>query len=372
MFSFLVIGAETARLFFGPIRIRSSKQSQRKEEQVLWARCIQIGIGARVILWFIVFGMLAVSIVDGQIGKILNYFDSSESELEKILLRVEKGATPYYLYNLLLSSIAPFLAMIALCAAMNRKRDYSLWFLATSLLGVVLLGKFGTLSKAPPVIFALQIVFLFVLLRGGSLSFGTTMGMFLIAAILFGFIVNATIPDIDSIAILIFLYYRVFDIPNEVLLEYFAAIPQSLSHGYGAGIFPFLRGGSDSHYIPAMSSVAELSRSSFISTSNSLFIGDAWAEFGWIGVALFSFIAGVLLFSYDRFAFRGGRNDEAACLVAGGAYGVVTLMSTALNTALITGGLLILPILSYGFIKSAQSSRNSQRQTASAAADEFL
>jgi len=369
MFSLLIVGAETARLALGSIGTRLSNQSQRKDKPASWARCIKIGYGAKAILWLVTLGMLTVSNVEGHFGKIWNYFGSSESELEKILLRVEEGATPYYLYNLLLSSVAPFLAMVALCATMNCKKDYSLRLLATTLLMVVLLGKFGTLSKAPPVIFVLQVVFLFVLLRGGKFNFSMAIGMLLVISVLFGFAVNVTIPDIDSVAIFKFLYYRVFDIPNEVLLEYFAAIPQSLSHGYGAGIFPFLREDGNSQYIPAMSSVAELSRGSLISTSNSLFIGDAWADFGWIGVASFSFLAGFLLFSYDRFAFRNGYTDEAACLVAGGAYGIVTLMSTALNTALITGGLVLLPILAFGLINSAQSSRYTHRPTVSAAAD---
>jgi hypothetical protein len=165
------------------------------------------------------------------------------------------------------------------------------------------------------------------------------------AFVLFAMMVHWTIPDLDTLAVIKFLYYRVFDIPNEGLLEYFAAVPASIPHGGGGGIFAFLRNVPDAEYIPMYSAVAEVTRDSLISTSNSMFIADAWAEFGWWGVIVFSVLAGTVLRCVDLYAFRNGESDESACLVAGGAYGIFTMLSTSLTTSLITGGLVLMPLL---------------------------
>ena len=119
-----------------------------------------------------------------------------------------------------------------------------------------------------------------------------------------------------------------------------------LPHGWGAGIIPSLFHAGTSEWIPTYSAVAEVTRDSLESTSNVLFIGDAWAEFAWAGVAVFSIIAGFTIRSIDIYAFRRGHSDESACLVAGCVFGIFTMLSTALNTAMVTGGLALLPLLS--------------------------
>ena len=352
MFTSLLLGAEAARLLFGGLPRRPAGLSSRRLQVVRWRNHIRLDVPAKIFLWFVALAMLSVSIIENQIGKTWSYFASGESEFGKILLRVEEGGTPFYLYNVLLSAVAPFLVMITICAARNERNNAPSWLLAIALSVAVVMGKFGTLSKAPPVLFLLQLLLLYILLRRKRLNVWTVFQMLVASILLFGAIVSATVPDLDVQAIASFLYYRTFDITNEVLLEYFAAIPHSIEHGYGAGIFSFLRGDTKGEYIPMMSAVAELTRGNLISTSNPLFIGDAWAEFGWFGIFSFSGLAGFILYSYDRYAFRNGNTDEAACLVAAGTYGIVTLVATALNTALVTGGLLIMPLVAHFLISS--------------------
>ncbi len=357
MFFSLVLGIEIARFLLGGLPRHPSLIRERHIFSKRMGRVVHIDGTGKIILLIITLGMGLVSVIDNQIGKTWSYFSSGESELGKILLRVEEGGTPYYLYNVTLSAIAPFLVMITFCAARNSRRDTLLAPLALCLFLLVLLGKFGTLSKAPPIIFLLQLLLLFLLLRRTISNVTSVIQLGVSAFFLFGMIVSATIPDLDLQSVFFFLYYRIFDIPNESLIEYFAAIPSSLSHTHGGGIFTFLRENGKNDYIPMMSAVAELSRGNQISTSNALFIGDAWAEFGWLGVFGFSFMAGFIIRAYDRYAFRKGNTDEAACLVAGGAYGIFTLLATALNTALVTGGLLIIPVLAYALIKAPPKRR---------------
>lgn len=314
-------------------------------------RTIRLGMSARALMWLVTLGMLAVSVVERQPVKIVEYFASGESELGKILLRVESGGSSLYAYNLLLSSVAPFLVMLAYCGARNTPRRRSLMVMAILLFFATLLGKFGTLSKAPPVIFLLQLLLLWILLQRKRINLRIGGLLLAVAATLFVIIVRATIPDLDLLAAFGFLYYRIFDIPNEVLIEYFAAVPATLPFGMGGGVFSFLRNVPDSQYVPMMAAVAEVTRDSLVSTSNAMFIGDAWAEFGWPGIASFSLLAGAMMRFIDSYAFRHGDSDESACLVAGGAYGIFTMLSTSLTTAMLTGGLILLPVLAFFLLR---------------------
>lgn len=336
-FAFMALGSEAASLTFKSASRRGQRALQAQGSGPVF-RTIRLDFGFRAAMWVVLVAMLAVSVVEGQAGKVVEYFAFGESELARILLRAEGGGTPYYAYNLILYSVAPYLFMLAWCA--DRRR---VPMLACLLFLAVMLGKFGTLSKAPPVIFLLQLVLLRVLLLRASMRWKTVAVLLLASAGLFAAIVSLTIADLDLRGLLRFLYYRAFDIPNESLLEFFSAIPSSIPHGGGAGIFSLLRPEGD--YLPMYSRVAELNRGSLDSTSNAMFAADAWAEFGWSGIVIFAFIAGGTVRSIDILAQRDGDTDASACLVAGCSFGVFTALSTALPTAYLTGGLAVLPAL---------------------------
>lgn len=342
MFAFIILGSELAATAFNT-QFRRGRTALRQQSPGLLHRTVYLHPIVRVILWIIAVTMFAVSALESHPSKVIEYFAAGESELSRILLRLESGGTPYYLYNVILYSIAPYLVMVAYCADSGARR---LPLLAAALFAAVMLGKFGTLSKAPPIIFLLQLVLLRLLLHRRSINLRSATFLACSALVMFLTIVRFTIPDLDLVSAASYLYYRIFDIPNEGLVEYFAAIPASLRHSGGAGIFAFLRDGQVSDFVPMYSAVAEITRASFDSTSNVMFVGDAWAEFGWIGVAMFSLLAGAIARSIDIYALRRGESDGSACLIAGCSFGVFTAASTALTTALITGGLALLPLLS--------------------------
>ena len=72
--------------------------------------------------------------------------------------------------------------------------------------------------------------------------------------------------------------------------------------------------------------VAELSRGSLLSSSNAMFLWDAWADYGWPGLVCFPFLAGVA---------------------------VVIVLSTGLKTAFVTAGFALIPLVSLLFLQSA-------------------
>jgi oligosaccharide repeat unit polymerase len=324
-------------------------------------RILVLGEIAELVTWIILISMLVVAISENQIGKVFQYFASGDEEIGKILMRREGGGTPYYLYNVVLASIAPFMVMAMI--SIRRSGDTLVrhkWLLG-SLLFVVLLGKLGTLSKAPPVIFLLQLLLLYLLLRRRKLNLTSFALLISASFFLFLVMVHWTFPELDTQAVLQFLYYRVFDIPNEGLLEFFTAIPTSIPHGQGGGIFSFLRTVSNSEYIPMYFAVADVTRNSLDSTSNSMFIADAWAEFGWTGVVVFAVIAGSVVRAIDLMAFKRGESDLSACLVAGCSYGIFTMLSTSLTTALVTGGLALIPLVALFLQRNTRRTRSDAR-----------
>lgn len=308
---------------------------------------------ARIFLWLVVLAVLAVIFTEDQPKKIVEYYVEGGSEYENLMLRVEGGGTPYYIYNVLLSSIAPFVVMVLWSLKSALPTDWNIKLLFYSLFAVVLLGKLGTLSKSPPVLLLLQLTLLVIITLQARIRMRDVLSTTLIATILFGFVVKLTMPNLDMVEILGFLYYRIFDIPNEVLIEYFSAFPYSLPHTWEYGVFGTLIRPLDEIPLPNYFAVAELSRGTVLSSSNAMFLGDTWADYGWLGVIFFPFLAGVAVQSVDLYASRHGRTDEWACITAGCSFAVMTMLSTGLTTAFVTGGLALIPLVSILLLKPA-------------------
>lgn len=309
-----------------------------------------------IALWLVAAGIVAVILLEGQPGKIASYFLSASTEADQLMARVEGGGTGLYAYNVFLYSVAPLVVMVVWCARHFEPARFGLTLLLVTLTGLVLLGKLGTLSKAPPVIFILQLAFLVAIVARTKLRLRELFPLGLLVLLLFSFVVALTFPELEWDAVLAFLHYRGFDIPNEGLIEYFAAFPAYLPHNWEYGVFGSLQRPPAEALLPNYFAVAELSRGSILSSSNVMFLGDAWADWGWVGVLSFPFAAGFLVQGVDLYASRHGRTDEWACITAACSFSVFTMLSTALSTALLTGGLLLIPFVSWLFVKSGSGS----------------
>ncbi len=349
MFVCLLLGIAGADRSF-PFWRDTAAQAGRPAPGQSLARVAHVGAIQRVLLWTLVVAMLAVSVERAQVADIAAYFRFHGSEVERSALRREFGGTPYYAYNVMLHAVAPFLVMVLYCDDLRARRTLWPGALTVALFLAVLLGKMGTLSKAPPVIFLLQLILLKVLLGNPLFSLRGIARLSIAALLLLMMMTRVTLPELDLRAALAFLHYRMFDIPNEVLLEYFAAIPASIRHTWGMSFFDALRGRAHADTLATYFSVAELTRGSVMSSSNAMFIGDAWAQFSWPGVAVVSVAAGFLVRFIDLYGQRSGFTDQSACLVAGCAAGIFTILSTSFTTGLVTGGLAIIPVLSALFV----------------------
>jgi hypothetical protein len=278
----------------------------------------------------VILVMAAVAVVESQPAKILDFYNTPLSIFEKSALRTATGGSAYYLYNLFVASIGTFVAMVAFTSWKLERGKHYVGLIAAAMIGLLWMGKLASLMKAPPVMFLLQFLVLYMMMTGKTLSVRTILTGLVATLVLSALIVKLTFTDLDSTAVFQFLYYRLFEIPNETLLEYFAAIPATLPYEWGAGMFGFLRSQSSDQSIPTYFAVAALTRGNLESSSNAMFIADAWAQFSWMGVALMSFFT-----------------DESAVIVASCSYGVLILLVTSLPTALITGGLGLIPMLSF-------------------------
>lgn len=295
-------------------------------------------------------GMLLICIEQSQLTHVFEYYSSLGSDLDKSIFRSAFGGTPYYIYNVAINSIFPFLLIVFGVYCMNQVRKSYLTLLTLFFFALVLIGKFGTLTKAAPVFFLLQLLLASFLMRSNRLSVSRILQLSTSALLLFSVVVHFTYSVTNLKDILGYLYYRIFDIPNEVLLEYFTAIPNSVPHTWGMVALERFLSLSSSESLETYFAVAEVTRGSLLSTSNAMFIGDAWAQFALLGVLATSILVGSFVRAYDLYAQSLGYSDLYVCMTAGGIPIVISLLCTAFTTALITGGLLIIPVLATSFV----------------------
>jgi oligosaccharide repeat unit polymerase len=285
--------------------------------------------------------LLPFMFIDGQLPKVLHYFTADLGEFDKIALRREGGGSGFYLYNLLLANLLPFVGFCLLALAFAPKPAIKVWTII--FIGLIAVGKAATLSKAPLALFILQCAIVWLMLRKLTLPLRDVFILAGLATCLFLLMSWVANPRLDDLlSIFDFLFYRVFMIVNEGLLEYFAAIPYVIPHSWGAKfswIATLLQSGE-----PRLATywlVGEVHRGVLGSTTTVMFMGDAWAEFAWFGVAFTAFLAGAVARWIDiQLIVKRGKTMASVAGLALGHFGVFIAMSTSFQTSLITGGLL--------------------------------
>ncbi len=351
-----IIGMELANLQFPGFSTKAIN-SQKNWGQLPLIRLYTMN-GPLLILSIISLLLMLFMIVwDDMTGKVLIYLANGGDEHSKIWIRKQLGGSNFYLYNIIMYSIAPFLAIV-LFQIWRGKKDFPLLLMLIALLIAIFIGKLATLSKAPAVMFVLQIAIFLVLTKRGTVNWRNIVYLSAFCFCLFVAVSLIAIPNQDVWGILDFLYYRTFMISNEGLVEYFSAIPTLLPHGWGTGIGLIAAISGNTDYLPSYSAVAAITRHSLDSTTTAMFVADAWAEFSWFGVVGFTIFVGYLSRCIDLYCLRNGRSDEAAAVTAGVFYGVFTLFSTSLPTALLSGGLAVIPLMSYQMIKQSRYPNN--------------
>jgi hypothetical protein len=214
-----------------------------------------------------------------------------------------------------------------------------------------LLGKLETLSKAPIALFLIQLFLVSYLIFRNSITWRVSLASLLLALIIFYPVIRLAIPESDGLGVLHFFYYRAFDISNEALLEFFGAFPERISHTWGANIRTLaMIWGLD--YTPAFDLVSRVWRGTGGSTTTAMFIADAWADFSYWGVLGFSIAAGVICRAIDVTLLTRGKTILAISVLAATFLGIYNLMISALPTAMLSGGLLITPLMAIFVLES--------------------
>jgi hypothetical protein len=287
--------------------------------------------------------MLFYSISENYPGTIAHFFSIERDNTARNVFRATHGGSPSYSYRVILSAIAPMLVIWGLLAG-GLKKSWPL-LAATALLALVtMLGKIETLSKAPPVFFLLQVMLAALLIFTNRLSWRVA---------LFGGLTFVALVYVATKLIIIFsphlsaieaVYSRIFDVENETLVENFAVFPRLHPFMWGTNLRPIasLMGVP---FMPSFSIVAYTWYQDYNITSPTLFIADAWADFSYAGVIVFSIVAGAICRGIDLVFLPQGKIVVNIAVLGATFWGVLTLVTTSLNIALLTGGLLLAPLL---------------------------
>jgi hypothetical protein len=285
--------------------------------------------------------MLYVSISEHHVRTIGDFFAIKDDDSARNQFRARFGGSPNYVYRVVLSAIAPMLVIWGLLSGWL-KRSWPLLVATTLLLLVTLLGKMENLAKAPQAFFLLQLLLAILLIFTNRLSGRTGLLAGAVVAVLI-FATTRLIISGDA-SILEIAYARVFEVENETLLENFAVFPHLHPFMWGTNIRPvaLLLGVP---YVPSFSLVAMIWTGEASVTAPTLFIADAWADFAYAGVLAYSIIAGVVCRGVDVYFLARGKSVAGIAVLGATFWGVLTLITTALNIALFSGGLLLAPLL---------------------------
>lgn len=284
-------------------------------------------------------------VVEGQLGKVLAYYGSGGLLEDQAQFRQDEGGSRFYLVNILVLTIAPFLSMVLLCEAVRVKtwRARAAFGFAFA---VVLLAKLATLQKSPAAIYVLQMCLAYWLIRSNRLKLRTLLGaaaVFLLAMIPLSL---AAFPGIELTDLLAYFYRRIIEAPQETLEDYFAVYPGQIDflHGLGFRWLHALIGTGE--YVGSSLVVATLHESEGASF-NAIFIADSWADFGFVGIALSSLGLGIVARLVDLYAYGLGKTGASVGILASMLFAAIYVASASFAAALLTAGLALVPIVAW-------------------------
>jgi hypothetical protein len=301
--------------------------------------------GLLIVILALVLLMSFFSIKENHIATIWHFLSikGDDENIARDAFRSHFAGSPNYLYRVILGAVAPMFVIWGLLAGWLM-RSWSLVLAASVLLIIIMTGKLETLSKAPPAFFLIQLMVAALLVLTNRMTWRSALGGTGLVTLVLYVTTRLTIAIPQGIAGLEFVYYRVFEVGNQALLENFATFPFAHPYMWGANIQPIatLMG---QPFIPAYRITAQTWYGNPDVSNPALFIADAWADFSYAGVIVFALIAGAVCRSIDAVFLVHGKTVVSIAVLGATFIGVFTLLVTALNTALFSGGLLLAPVL---------------------------
>jgi hypothetical protein len=337
----VIAGMEAARVLFPRAAVRADRlyDSWDRTRIVDDAGSINLPVAVGVAT----AGFLILQFLLGDVLVSVAEFLAQETTQGRREARFLYGGAGGYLYNVMGGALGAWLSFYLLAKWwVTRKRILlATWALLASTL---LVAKFGTLAKAPWVLFAMQTLLVFYVVRRISVRPRTILVFGVVGVATLVFTASIAFPGAQVGSIFLYLVRRIFYIPNEGLYQTLYVYPDYLPHtqGLNVGLFHRLFGTGD--LTPAYSRVADFF-GAFEANYNALFIADAWVDFSWAGVIGISLLVGVVIKLVDLYYAQLGKTPlTVSCFIAG-LYGIDQLLATSAFTAFLSGGLLSIPLL---------------------------
>ncbi|WP_398468785.1 hypothetical protein [Tardiphaga sp.] len=349
MFFLIIAGSEMVNA------IARHRASAADDAVARWPPSASIGFNnrsMRIGLCCVAIVMFGVSFYEGHIRTIVEFMTSDA----KTTFRLQRGGSEYYLYRVALSSVAPMLAAWGLTHWLATK-DRGVAIASLMLLAAVLIGKIETLQKANAPLFAAQLILAAQLMTSNRVTIKFAAAVTALAACCLAPTVALAVTGYEEKGVLSFLSYRIFLVPNEVLLEHFIAFPGHLPHTMGGNIRP-LASLMGMPYIPSYDVVSFHWRQVSGSTSTTMFIGDAWDAFSYTGVAAASLLAGAICRSIDLVFLAKGKTPIGAAMLSASFIGIYNLLISGIETSSFSGGLLLCPAIALVITYFGRKQRN--------------
>lgn len=344
MWIMFMLGNELCRLAFPGASARqrvllaswsSTPMQPGEHAHWLWRIILLASVGLLTIMFFAL----------GKIGILAHYaiLQTAEDIRE---FRVGVAGQGGYLFQLFVTTVAPFLAVVSLLIAMRRKTLYDR-AIAGALIVLVVLFKLSTYHKTQWIWVLISLAIGWYLVRRIKLRLGILLvsAVFIFLAFLLGAIL--AFPDLEFAQLTNYVMYRTFETTNDVLYKTYYVYPHYLEHTHGLNIGLVHSIFGYGELIPAHTQVA-MFFGSYNTTYNSMFLGDAWVDFGIGGVIVVSLVIGFLIKAVDLYIASMGKTPLAIAMTASLFYGALSLCAVSAFTSMLTGGILLLPLFVAG------------------------
>jgi hypothetical protein len=296
-----------------------------------------------VILALLLF-MSFFSIKENHIATIWHFFSTTAGDNNaRNAFRLHFSGSPSYWYRLILGAVAPMFVIWGLLSGWLA-RSWPLLLAACLLFIATFIGRADMLSKAPPAFFLIQLMIAVLLTFTNRITWRSVLGLACAVALVLYATTRLIMVFPEGGAVLQAVYTRVFESENQTLFENFATFPFVHPHMWGTNLRPIAMLMGIPH-MPAFSIVAYTWYNTYDVTNPALFIADAWADFSYAGVIVFSVIAGVVCRSIDAIFLIHGKRVVAVAVLGATFFGIFTLLATGLSIAFVSGGLLLAPAL---------------------------
>lgn len=264
-------------------------------------------------------------------------------ELIKEIRLNESGVSGWlkspFLY--LTNGFGRFIAFLFFAYVVTEKKSIIFKIASYTLIFLLLLSCATDITKSNALIFLVQFVFLILLIRGVTISLKKQVIFFLIfLGLIIPIYFLLTVIDNVNVA-LEEIVFRFTNEPNRVFHEYISYWPDFEGFKYGMNIRQIHSLLSNEKFIPAAQIL-----SGGIGNWNVMFAGDAWVDFGYLGVIITSVLVGFYLNLMDSYCFKE-KSIFQVSLFAALIYPAINLVSNSLQTNFFLYGLLSFPAIAF-------------------------